>query len=154
MAIRNVITNEFEDETLRKKSKKVQKFDENLWELLDDMKETMRKNNGVGIAAVQVGVLKRAVIVEPNNMFLELINPEIVSIDGEDIDVEGCLSVSKKQGLVKRPMTVTVKAQDRYGYDFTITGEKYLARVLCHEIDHLDGILFVDKMIKEVGDCE
>ena len=154
MAIRNVITNEFEDETLRKKSKKVQKFDENLWELLDDMKETMRKNNGVGIAAVQVGVLKRAVIVEPNNMFLELINPEIVSIDGEDIDVEGCLSVSKKQGLVKRPMTVTVKAQDRYGYDFTITGEKYLARVLCHEIDHLDGILFVDKMIKEVGENE
>ena len=154
MAIRNVITNEFEDETLRKKSKKVQKFDKNLWELLDDMKETMRKNNGVGIAAVQVGVLKRAVIVEPNNMFLELINPEIVSIDGEDIDVEGCLSVSKKQGLVKRPMTVTVKAQDRYGYDFTITGEKYLARVLCHEIDHLDGILFVDKMIKEVGENE
>lgn len=154
MAIRNVITNEFENETLRKKSKKVQKFDESLWELLDDMKETMRKNNGVGIAAVQVGVLKRAVIVEPNNMFLELINPEIISKSGEDTDVEGCLSVSKKQGLVKRPMTVTVKAQDRYGYDFTITGEKYLARVLCHELDHLDGILFVDKMIKEVGDCE
>ena len=148
MAIRNVITNEFEDETLRKKSKKVQKFDENLWELLDDMKETMRKNNGVGIAAVQVGVLKRAVIVEPNNMFLELINPEIISKKGEDTDVEGCLSVSKKQGLVKRPMQVTVKAQDRYGYDFTITGEKYLARVLCHEIDHLDGILFIDKVVK------
>lgn len=152
MAIRNVITNEFEDETLRKKSKKVQKFDENLWELLDDMKETMRKNNGVGIAAVQVGVLKRAVIVEPNNMFLELINPEIVSVKGEDVDEEGCLSVSKKQGLVKRPMEVTVKAQDRYGYDFVITGEKYLARVLCHELDHLDGVLFIDRMIKETGD--
>lgn len=152
MATRNVVTNESDIEFLRKKSKKVNDFDEKLWELLDDMKETMHQNNGVGIAAVQVGVLKRAIIVEPNNMFLELINPEIIFQEGRDIDEEGCLSVCKKRGYVARPKIVKVKAQDRYGYDFEITGEKYLARVLCHEIDHLDGILFIDKMLEESKD--
>ncbi len=152
MATRNVVTNESDIEFLRKRSKKVNDFDEKLWELLDDMKETMHKNNGVGIAAVQVGVLKRVVIVEPNNMFLELINPEIVYEEGNDIDEEGCLSVCKTRGYVARPKIVKVKAQDRYGYDFEIMGEKYLARVLCHEIDHLDGILFIDKMLEEIKD--
>ena len=112
----------------------------------------MHQNDGVGIAAVQVGVLKRAVIVEPNGMFLELINPEIISQEGEDTMEEGCLSVGRIRGLVSRPMKVTVKAQDRFGYDFVITGEKYLTRVICHELDHLDGVLFIDKMIKEVKD--
>lgn len=150
MAIRNVVKVDKDNEFLRKKSKPVNNFDEKLWELLDDMKETMHQDNGVGIAAVQVGVLKRAVIVEPNGMFLELINPEIILEEGEDIMEEGCLSVGKITGLVKRPMKITVKAQDRYGYDFVISGEKYLARVICHELDHLDGVLFIDKMIKEV----
>lgn len=146
MAIRNVI--QTGDEILRKRSKPVIDFDEKLWELLDDMKETMHKNNGMGLAAVQVGILKRAIIIENNNMFMELINPEILKQCGEDIDLEGCLSVVGKSGYVGRPMKVTVKAQDRMGYNFTITGEKYLARVLCHEIDHLDGILYTDKAIE------
>lgn len=137
------------DELLRKKSKPVRVFDEYLWNLLDDMKETMHHKNGMGLAAVQVGILKRVIIIEANNMFVELINPVITKERGEDVEEEGCLSVGKMTGLVKRPMEVTVTAQDRYGYKFTITGEKYLARVLCHEIDHLDGVLFVDKMIKE-----
>lgn len=146
MAIRNIV--KVGDDLLRKKSKPVRNFDENLWELLDDMKETMYKNNGMGLAAVQVGVLKRVIIIEANNMFMELVNPEIISERGSDIEKEGCLSVGTNYEYVKRPMQVTVKAQDRLGYDFTITGEKYLARVLCHEIDHLDGILFIDKIEK------
>lgn len=146
MAIRNIV--KVGDDLLRKKSKPVRNFDENLWELLDDMKETMYKNNGMGLAAVQVGVLKRVIIIEANNMFMELVNPEIISERGGDIEKEGCLSVGTNYEYVKRPMQVTVKAQDRLGYDFTITGEKYLARVLCHEIDHLDGILFIDKIEK------
>ncbi len=137
------------DELLRKKSKPVRVFDEYLWDLLDDMKETMHHKNGAGLAAVQVGILKRVVIVEANNMFIELVNPVIVKERGEDIEEEGCLSVGTVTGRVKRPMEVTVVAQDRYGYNFTLTGEKFLARVLCHEIDHLDGVLFVDKMLKE-----
>lgn len=137
------------DELLRKKSKPVRVFDEYLWNLLDDMKDTMHHKNGMGLAAVQVGILKRVIIIEANNMFVELINPVITKERGGDIEEEGCLSVGTMTGLVKRPMEVTVTAQDRYGYNFTITGEKYLARVLCHEIDHLDGVLFVDKMIKE-----
>lgn len=137
------------DELLRKKSKPVRVFDEYLWNLLDDMKETMHHKNGMGLAAVQVGILKRVIIIEANNMFVELINPVIIKERGEDVEEEGCLSVGKMTRLVKRPMEVTVTAQDRYGYTFTLTGEKYLARVLCHEIDHLDGVLFVDKMIKE-----
>lgn len=137
------------DELLRKKSKPVRVFDEYLWNLLDDMKDTMHHKNGAGLAAVQVGILKRVVIVEANNMFIELVNPVIVKERGEDIEEEGCLSVGTMTGRVKRPMEVTVVAQDRYGYNFTLTGEKFLARVLCHEIDHLDGVLFVDKMLKE-----
>ena len=146
MAIRNVV--KVGDDLLRKKSKPVKRFDENLWELLDDMRETMYKNNGMGLAAVQVGVLKRVIIIEANNMFMELINPEILAMSGSDVEKEGCLSVGSKYEYVNRPMQVTVKAQDRLGYEFTITGEKYLARVLCHEIDHLDGVLFIDKVEK------
>ena len=146
MALRNIV--KVGDELLRKKSKPVKVFDEALWELLDDMKETMHENNGMGLAAVQVGVLKRVIIIEANNMFMELINPEIIAQSGEDIEQEGCLSVGKDYDYVKRPMYVTVRAQDRFGYDFCISGEKYLARVLCHEIDHLDGVLFIDKIEK------
>lgn len=149
MAIRNIVKTTEHEDILRKKSKPVKVFDEKLWELLDDMRETMYQNEGAGIAAVQVGILKRAVLIQINEMYLELINPEIVSYKGSEICKEGCLSVEEEHGFVERPAFVTVKAQDRLGYDFTITGEKYLARALCHEIDHLDGILYIDKVITE-----
>ncbi len=145
MAIRKVV--KIGEEMLRKKSKPVKDFDEDLWQLLDDMRETMYKNDGMGLAAIQVGVLRRAVIIDVNGLFAELINPKIIKTEGEDIGEEGCLSVGKFQGRVARPMKVTVEAFDRYGYPFSITGEKLLARCLCHEIDHLDGVLFVDKSL-------
>lgn len=145
MAVRNVV--KLGDDILRKQSKPVKKFDKNLWELLDDMWETMYLNDGMGLAAVQVGVLKRVVIVDVNNCKLELINPQIVMQEGSDIEKEGCLSVPKPRGFVQRPYRVTVKAQDREGYNFTITGEKYMARCLCHEIDHLNGVLYIDKVV-------
>ena len=147
MAIRNVV--QMDDELLRKICKVVKNFDKALEDLLDDMWETMYANNGMGLAAPQVGVLKRIVVMDVNNMRLELINPEIIHQEGSDIEEEGCLSCKRIRDYVERPMKVTVKAQDRYGYEFTITGEKYLARCCCHEIDHLNGILFVDKIYKK-----
>lgn len=133
------------DPVLRKKSKPVKDFDEDLWELLDDMKETMYQNDGMGLAAPQVGVLRRVVVMDVNNQYYELINPEIIFTEGEDIDTEGCLSVGKFNDKVKRPYKLTVRAVDRYNYPLEITGEKYFARCVSHELDHLDGILFVDK---------
>lgn len=147
MAVRKVV--KIGDDILRKKSKKVVNFDEKLGELLDDMKETMYEFDGMGLAAPQVGVLKRVVIMDVNNNFYELINPEIIYTEGSDLEQEGCLSCGKQRDYVSRPMKVTVKAQDRYGYEFTLTGEKWLARCICHEVDHLDGILFVDKIEKK-----
>lgn len=146
MAVRKVV--KIGDEILRKKSKVVRDFDEKLWELLDDMKETMYAFDGMGLAAPQVAVLKRVVVMEVNNNFYELINPEIIETEGCDVEQEGCLSCGKQRDFVERPMKVTVKAQDRYGYEFTLTGEKWLARCICHEVDHLNGILFVDKIKK------
>ena len=147
MAIRNVI--QIGNEVLRKKSKPVREFDEKLWELLDDMRETMVKNDGCGLAAVQVGILRRVVVLDVNQMKLELINPEIVDSFGECVEKEGCLSVKGQNGYVKRPEEVTVKALDRYGNEFIITGTGLLARAFCHEIDHLDGILYTDKVVKD-----
>lgn len=147
MAIRNVV--QLGDEVLRKKSKPVKEFDEKLWELLDDMRETMVKNDGCGLAAVQVGVLRQAIVLDVNNMKLELINPEIVDSFGEQTAREGCLSVKGQSGFVKRPKEVTVSAFDRYGNEFVITGVDLLARALCHEIDHLQGTLYVDKVIND-----
>ena len=146
MAVRKVV--KIGDEILRKKSKVGRDFDEKLWELLDDMKETMYAFDGMGLAAPQVAVLKRVVVMEVNNNFYELINPEIIETEGCDVEQEGCLSCGKQRDFVERPMKVTVKAQDRYGYEFTLTGEKWLARCICHEVDHLNGILFVDKVKK------
>ena len=146
MAIRNIVYDD--NPLLTKQSKYVESFDEKLWELLDDMKQTMELHNGVGIAAVQVGVLKRAVLVSINNMFLELVNPKIVKQSGNQCGVEGCLSIKNIQGYVDRPSKVTVVAYDRYGNEFTITGEEDLAVVLCHEIDHTNGILFTSKMVR------
>ena len=147
MAIRNVI--QLGDEILRKKSKPVKEFDEKLWQLLDDMRETMVKNDGCGLAAVQVGILRRAIVLDVNHMKIELINPEIIESLGEDIQKEGCLSIKGETGYVKRPSEVTVQACDRYGNEFVLSGVDLLARAMCHEIDHLDGILYIDKVIKD-----
>ena len=145
MALRKVV--KVGESSLRKKSKPVKDFDESLWELLDDMKETMYENDGMGLAAPQVGVLRRAIVIDVNNAFMELINPEIISRKGKDIEEEGCLSVGNFRGRVERPYEITVKAFDRYGYPFTLKGEKWIARCICHEVDHLDGILFIDKTL-------
>jgi len=143
MAIRNIVTDE---EFLRKKCKSVEKFDDRLFELLDDMAETMYKANGVGLAANQVGVLRRVVVIDigDENGLIELINPEIIKKSGSQDGQEGCLSFPKQFGDVKRPKKVTVRAFDRYGKEFKITGQDLLARAFCHETDHLDGNVFVD----------
>ena len=144
-----------EDDVLRKHARKVDKFDARLHELLTDMAETMRAGEGVGLAAPQVGVLKRAVVIdvsairEEGDEVLELVNPEIISTEGENTVIEGCLSVPGRAGRVVRPEKVTVKAQDRDGNAIEVTGEGMLAVCLCHELDHLDGILYVDKMIED-----
>ena len=157
MALRNVLTEE--NKTLYKTSRPVVKFDERLHTLLDDMTETLVHANGVGLAAPQVGVLRRAVIVLETNVpegeepyFIELLNPEIVSAEGEQCGSEGCLSVPDQYGLVKRPQKVRVRAQDRNGYWFEAEGEGLTARCFCHEIDHLNGILFTslaERMLTE-----
>ncbi len=142
MALRNILGDE--EELLRKKSREVVKFDQRLWDLLDDMAETMYKANGVGLAAPQVGVLRRAVVVDIGEGLIELINPVIVSKKGTQSGSEGCLSSPGRYGLVTRPMKVKVKALDRYGKPVSYEGKELLARAFCHEVDHLDGILFQD----------
>ena len=146
MAIREI--REKGDEILYKKCKAVVKFDEKLHILLDDMYETMQSRDGVGLAAPQVGILKRAVVIDVGDGKIELINPEIVEECGEQTGSEGCLSVPGVFGEVTRPNVVTVKAQDRDGKWFKITGKELLARAFCHEIEHLDGKLFLDRVIR------
>ena len=146
MAIREI--REKGDEILYKKCKAVVKFDEKLHILLDDMYETMQSRDGVGLAAPQVGILKRAVVIDVGDGKIELINPEIVEESGEQTGSEGCLSVPGVFGAVTRPNVVTVKAQDRDGKWFKITGKELLARAFCHEIEHLDGKLFLDRVIR------
>lgn len=146
MAIREI--REKGDEILYKKCKAVVKFDEKLHILLDDMYETMQSRDGVGLAAPQVGILKRAVVIDVGDGKIELINPEIVEESGEQTGSEGCLSVPGAFGEVTRPNVVTVKAQDRDGKWFKITGKELLARAFCHEIEHLDGKLFLDRVIR------
>ena len=146
MAIRNILNDE--DETLRKKSRPVESFDRRLHMLLDDMIDTLNDVSGVGLAAVQVGVLRRAVIIDDGEKIIELINPDIVEKSGRQEDVEGCLSCPGKYGITKRPMNVTVRAQDRFGKQFEVSGEGLLARAFCHECDHLDGKLFYDHVIR------
>ena len=152
--VRKILT--FGDETLRKISKPMQKFDLRLWLLLRDMADTMNKAEGVGLAAPQVGILRRVVVVDvgDENGLIELINPEIIAQEGEQEGSEGCLSAPGRQGYVKRPNKVTVRAQDRKGKFFEITGEGLLARAFCHELDHLDGILYSDKEEYEIKDDE
>ena len=146
MAIREI--REKGDEILYKKCKAVVKFDEKLHILLDDMYETMQSRDGVGLAAPQVGILKRAVVIDVGDGKIELINPEIVEESGAQPGSEGCLSVPGVFGEVTRPNVVTVKAQDRDGKWFKITGKELLARAFCHEIEHLDGKLFLDRVIR------
>ena len=149
MAIRNIRVDD--DPILRKKSRPVTEFNERLFDLLDDMKETMYKSGGVGLAAPQVGVLRRVVVMdvsEDRNEFIELINPEITFEEGTQTGSEGCLSLPGLCGIVTRPMTVKVKAQNREGKWCLYKGEELKARCFCHEIDHLDGILYKDKLDK------
>jgi len=146
MALRNIRVNE--DLVLRKKAKKVDRFNGKLHGILDDMTETMYAAPGVGLAAPQVGILKRVVVVDIGDGIIELINPQIIETSGEQIDDEGCLSVIGEVGEVKRPYKVKVRAYNRKGQLFEIEGEELLARAFCHEIDHLEGILFVDKIEK------
>lgn len=140
------------DPILREKAVEVKRFNENLHQLLDDMAETLYAADGVGLAAPQVGISKQVVVVDigDEHGLIELINPKIVSSEGVEEDVEGCLSVPGKSGIVKRAKKVTVEAQDRNGNPFTIKGEDLLARAFQHEIDHLKGILYVDIMEREV----
>lgn len=146
MAIRNII--EDGDPTLRKTSRVIEKIDKRIVTLLDDMIETMYDADGVGLAAPQVGILKRIAIIDVGEGIIELINPEIIEAKGEQIDAEGCLSIPGVSGDVKRPKYVKVRALDRSGKTIEIEGTDLLARALCHEIDHLEGILFTDKVIK------
>ena len=140
------------DETLRKKSHPVTKIDRRTIGLLKDMAETMYAANGAGLAAPQVGILKRVVVIDVGDGLIELINPEIIATEGAAVNVESCLSVPGRCGTVERPEKVTVRAQDRSGEPIEVTGEGFLAMALCHELDHLDGVVYVDKMIEDVSD--
>ena len=146
MAIRNII--QIGDPTLRKRSFEVTEVNDKIRQLLDDMKETLIAADGAGLAAPQVGILRRIFIVMAEDKYYECINPEIVEQSGSQKGSEGCLSVRGKYGDVERPNKVTVKALDRYGKPFTVKAEGFLARAFCHEYDHLDGILYVDKATK------
>ncbi len=142
MALRNILKEG--DERLRKKSREVTDFNERLWTLLDDMYETMIQD-GVGLAAPQVGVLRRAVVIDIGEGKLELVNPKITRSEGDQLGSEGCLSIPGEYGLVHRPQKLTIQAQDRFGKPFEMEAEGFLAVACCHELDHLDGVLFIDK---------
>lgn len=140
------------DEVLYKTCKEVKEFDKKLAILLDDMYDTMEKSEGVGLAAPQVGILKRCVVIDVGEGRIELVNPKIIKEEGSQTGPEGCLSVPGEWGEVERPQKVTVEAFDRYGKKFTMTGEDLLARAFCHELEHLDGKLFLDKVIRFIED--
>lgn len=149
MAIRNIVKDG--DSILNKKCRPVEKFDSKLADLLDDMAETMHLANGVGLAAPQVGILRRIVVIDVGDGVIELINPQIIAFSGEQEGVEGCLSFPGEWGITKRPQYVKVKAFDRNGNEFTKDGKDLLAKAFCHEIDHLNGIVFkqvAERMLK------
>ena len=152
MALRTILTDE--EPTLRKKSRPVTEFDERLWQLLDDMAETLHEANGVGLAAPQVGVLRRLFIMDVGEGLVEAINPVIMGRNGTQEAIEGCLSCPGKWGYTTRPMKVIMKAQDRHGKEFTFKGEDLAARCICHETDHLDGVLFTDHAARMVDPAE
>ena len=144
MGLRKILTDK--DSALHKVCKPVEKFDWRLHKLLNDMRETLEEANGVGLAAPQVGILRRVVIVDTGEEILELVNPEMLDTDGEQVGPEGCLSVPGKYGLVKRPYWAKVRAQDRDGNWYEAEGEELIARCFCHELDHLDGIVYTEVM--------
>ena len=144
MALRKILTDK--EPALHKVCKPVTAFDKKLHTLLDDMREPLIDSGGVGLAAPQVGILRRVVLVDTGEEILELVNPELVETSGEQEGAEGCLSVPGKYGWVKRPYYATVKAQDRNGNWFEAEGEELIARCFCHELDHLDGILYTQSM--------
>ena len=148
MAIRKIV--ELGDDKLRKHAKPVEKFDKRMKTLLDDMADTMYKADGVGLAAPQVGILRRAVVVDVGEGLYKLINPVIVESDGEQEGPEGCLSVPGRSGVVIRPNHVVVEAFDETGNAIRVEGSAFFARALCHELDHLDGVIYVDKMVREI----
>ena len=152
MAIRNIVKDG--DSILLKKCRPVEKFNEKLWVLLDDMAETMHAANGVGLAGPQVGLLRRVVVIDVGEGVIELINPNIVAYSGEQDGPEGCLSFPGEYGMVKRPNYVKVRAQDRNGQDFEIDGRELLARAFCHELDHLDGVVFKSRVSRMLGPDE
>ncbi len=151
MAIRKIV--EIGDAALRQNCRKVEKFNERLHILLDDMAETMYHANGVGLAAPQIGVLRRICVVDvrtEDSKLFEFINPEIIEQEGCQLGVEGCLSVPGRMGEVERPQKIKLRAQDRFGNPFEIVAEDFFARAICHEIDHLNGQLYVDIMEREI----
>ncbi len=144
MGLRKILTDQ--EPALHKVCRPVTSFDSKLHKLLDDMRETLVDSGGVGLAAPQVGILRRAVLVDIGDEIIELINPQLLETSGEQVGPEGCLSVPGKYGLVKRPMVARVKAQDRYGDWYEAQGEELIARCFCHELDHLDGIVYTEVM--------
>ena len=151
MAIRSVV--QVGDEVLRQKCFPVEVFDEKLWALLDDMKDTVKKEEGAGLAAPQVGILRRAVVVDVEEGFFEFVNPEIIAQSGEQNGWEGCLSVRGKQGVVSRPMKVTLRYYDRQGEKHILKAKGFFARAICHELDPLDGVLYIDRAT-QLQKCE
>ena len=152
MGIRKILTDK--DPALHKVCKPVEKFDWRLHKLLDDMADTLEEANGVGLAAPQVGILRRVVIVDTGEEILELVNPTILETSGEQEGPEGCLSVPGKYGLVKRPYIAKVRAQDRYGEWYEAEGEELIARCFCHVLDHLDGIVYTQVMERFLSEEE
>ena len=150
MAIRKILT--VDEDVLHKVCKPVENFDQKLHTLLDDMRQTLIDSEGVGLAAPQVGILRRVVLVDNGEEILELINPTILETDGEQEGAEGCLSVPGRYGWVKRPYYAKVRAQDRNGNWFEVDGEELTARCFCHELAHLDGIIYTEKMDRDVTD--
>ena len=144
MGIRKILT--VEESALHKTCRPVENFDKKLHKLLDDMRETLIDSEGVGLAAPQVGILRRVVLVDTGEEILELVNPTLLKTDGEQVGAEGCLSVPGRYGLVKRPYYAKVRAQDRNGDWYEYEGEELIARCFCHELDHLDGIIYTEVM--------
>lgn len=152
MAIRNIVKEG--DEVLAKKARPVTEFNERLHTLLDDMADTMYESGGVGLAGNQVGTLRRVVVIDIGEGLIELVNPEIIEKEGEQESVEGCLSCPGEYGITRRPYYVKVKAQDRFGEEFTIEGEELLAKAFCHEIDHLEGIIYKQVALRMLDPSE
>ncbi len=146
MAIRNVV--QVGNDVLRQKCKPVQSFDEQLWTLLDDMKDTVRSEEGAGLAAPQIGVSRRVVVVDVDEGYFEFVNPVIISQKGEQCDWEGCLSVKGKSGMVCRPQRVKISYYDRNGEKHFLQAKGFFAKAISHELDHLDGVLYIDKAIQ------